>query len=289
MISPDPAQSSPEPIVFAHSRPMSGLHYWQRRVFANILRHYYLLRGSWPRFVEMMYWPTINMLVWGFLNGYLMKNSPNMFFTAGAMIGAAVMWEMFIRSQFGILLPLFEELWSRNMGNIFVAPVSPLEYASSLILFGVLRCVLAITPAIILAYVFFDYWIPSIGWPFVLFVINLMIAGWFFGLVLVALILKYGLAAEWIAWMLAFLVSPVVAVYYPVEALPIWLQHVAWALPPTYVFESMRAIIQHKPLVGEYMWKALGLNLIYLALAGKIYLLVFENTRRTKGLLHVSD
>jgi len=47
-------------------------------------------------------------------------------------------------------------------------------------------------------------------------------------------------------------------VYYPVSVLPHWLQYVAWALPPTYVFEGMRALLSDHVFRSDLMIDALA-------------------------------
>ena len=261
----------------------------RRRLLGLLQRHTFLLLGSWPRFIELLYWPTLNMLVWGFLNIYLGQQRSSAVAIGSVVLGGALMWEILLRSQFSLLVPFFEELWSRNLGHIFVSPLSPLEYVFGLVILSLLRTVIAMTPALILAEWCFGLWLPGLGLPFVAFYFNLALTGWWCGLLLVALILRYGLAAEWLAWMAAFALSPVVAVYYPVSILPAWLQPVSWALPPTYVFEGMRAILDHHEARLDYLLIALALNLAYTALAAVVFLRVFERTRRDAGLLQMSE
>lgn len=260
---------------------------WLHRTIALVLRDVYLLRGSLPRVLAIFYWPALNMLNFGFLNFYLSKQSTGVGIISGVMIGAAILWEIMLRSQFGVLQPFLEELWSRNVGNIFVSPIRPWEYAFGMMLLSLLRMGTAMFFCVVLAKVFFDYSIFDLGLPLTGFAISLLITGWWFGLLQIALMLRYGPAAEWLAWMAAFAMSPFVAVFYPVDILPSWMQAVAWSMPPTYVFEGMRAIMANHGARLDYMLASFLLNLLFLALSLFVYLRTFEATRRNEGLLQI--
>ena len=100
----------------------------------------------------------------------------------------------------------------------------------------------------------------------------------------IALILRWGLAAESLAWAVPFLVQPISAVFYPVSVLPVPLQTLAWLLPSTYVFEGMREVIR----TGEMQWSNLLISIImnvgFLILASGFFAFMF-NIARDKGLL----
>ena len=260
-----------------------------RRIWALVLRYIFLLTGSWPRLVELIYWPTLNMLVWGFVNIYIMRQGGGSDAAPFALLAGAMLWEVLVRSQISVQLLFLEELWSRNLGHIFVSPIAPLEYLGGLVFLSLLRTFIAMVPCALLAWAFFDFDILDLGELLAGFYLNLAATGWCCGFLMIALLLRFGLSSEWLAWMGVFLLLPFVAVYYPVNILPAWAQHIAWALPPTYVFESMRALLHHEAAPSGYVWKALGLNMVYLALSAAIYKRAFETTRRRGGLLQMAE
>lgn len=260
-----------------------------RQVLGLLQRHIFLLMGSWPRLVEVMYWPTLNMIVWGFINFYLAKQLSGVGAVAAALLAGALLWDILVRSQFSILVSFMEEMWSRNLGHIFVAPVPPLHYAAGLMLLSLMRTAIAMFPAFLFAWLFFGYLVLDLGLPFIAFYLNLAIAGWWCGFLLVALLFRFGMAAEWLAWMLSFVISPFVAVYYPVSALPEWLHPLAWSLPPTYVFEGMRSIVNLQIVRWDYLLMATALNIGFLIISLWVYLKAFENTRRRNGLLQMGE
>jgi ABC-2 type transport system permease protein len=254
------------------------------RVGAMVLRHVYVLRGSWPRLLELAYWPTMQMIIWGFITQFLYTNSSYVARAFGVLLSAVMLWDVLFRGQLGFTLSFLEEMWSRNLANLFVSPLRPIEHVLSLIVMSLLRTLVGVLPPAVLAILLYHYSIFSLGLPLVGFFFNLLIMSWAMGLPITALILRFGQGAENLAWFMIFLLAPVSAVYYPVHVLPAWLQPVSWALPSTYVFEGMRAVLVDKQFRGDLMVTAAGLNLVYIALGVVIYLAVFRMARR-HGLL----
>lgn len=276
-------------MILPVTAPLPNLLIGWRRILGLLQRHVYLLLGSWPRLIEVMYWPTMNMLVWGFINFYLAKQLSGVGAVAASLLAGALLWEILLRSQFSILVSFMEEMWSRNLGHIFVAPIRPLNYACGLMLLSLFRTAIAMFPAFLFAWLLFGYLVLDLGPAFIGFYLNLALTGWWCGFLLVALLFRFGLAAEWLAWMLSFIISPFVAVYYPVSALPEWLHPLAWSLPPTYIFEGMRAIVGQHMVHWDYLVKATLLNAGFLAVSLWVYCVAFDATRRRGGLLQMGE
>lgn len=260
-----------------------------RHTKALLLRDYYLLKGSPPRLLWLFYWPAMNMLLWGFINAFMSKQSTGVGIVAGVVLSGAILWDVLSRSQFGVLQPFMEEMWARNLGNLFATPIKPVAYGFDLMLLSLARMSIAIVPCIILAYFFFDLWLPSLGLSLIGIAVNLIMTGWWFGFLIVAMLLRFGTSAEWLGWMAAALLSPFVAIYYPVSILPDWLQYVSWCLPPTYVFEAMRALMNDQVARADYLITAFVINVVFLAAGFIVYLRTFDATRRANGLLQMGS
>ena len=213
------------------------------RIQSVMMRHLYLMRASWPRIFEMMYWPSIQIVLWGFITQFLLTNSSYVAQAAGVLVSAVLLWDILFRAQLGFSLSFLEELWSRNIGNLAVSPLRPHEFLTALMVMSMIRTLIGILPATFLAILFYEVSLYDLGLPLLLFFSNLMMMGWTIGLLVCALILRVGLGAESMAWLTIFLIAPISAVYYPVDILPEWLQALAWALPTAPVFEGMRAIL----------------------------------------------
>ena len=252
--------SGAEPVLL----PSAGLHASLRRISALVQRYIYLLRSSGVRLVELIYWPFLQMLTWGFLQKYLADTKGPLAMAAGVLIGSVLLWDILFRSKIGFSTTFIEEMWSRNLGNLLTSPLRPTELIAGLSAWSIIRLAVGMIPVAIAAYFIFGFNLLDLGLPLVAFFAVLVLTSWALGLIAAGVILRYGLGAEELAWSLAFLLLPICCVYYPVSVLPDWLQPVALALPPTHVFEGMRSILLHNTFDPAELWWALGLNAIYL-------------------------
>ena len=255
-----------------------------RRVWAMTLRYFYLLRGSWPRYLELAYWPTVQMILWGFITQFLATNSTYIAETFGVLLSAVLLWDVMFRGQLGVSVSFFEEMWSRNLGHLFVSPLRPYEMMISLTAMSLVRTIVGIAPASLLAIVFFGFSVYDLGLSLAVFFFNLLVMGWAIGFVVSGMVLRFGLGAESLAWVAIFAVAPVSGIYYPVSVLPEWLQIVARLLPSSYVFEGMRAVVREGLVRYDYMLIAAGLNAVYL-IGGALIFLAFFRAARIRGLL----
>ena len=96
-----------------------------RRIAALLLRHSYLMRSSPTRLFDLMYWPLLQMVVWGFITVFLARHSSWVIQAGGVLIGAVLLWDVLVRGQFGMTLSLLEEMWSRNLANLMMTPLRP--------------------------------------------------------------------------------------------------------------------------------------------------------------------
>jgi ABC-2 type transport system permease protein len=259
------------------------------RLWGLALRHVYLYMGSWPRFVELLYWPLISILTYGFISLYFVRKFSDSTVTIEAFVAGVLLAEIMSRTTAGMLLLFMEEIWSRNLGHLFASPIRLYEYTLSVLFMGALRSLLAVLLASIVAYFLFGVSLSHLGWPLALYILLLFINSWWFGLLILALVMRYGLAAEWLGWMLAFSFLPFVAPYYPVSIMPPALQIISWCLPATYVFESMKSLVARHELQGGMLLIALGLNLIYFTAAAFIFRRAYQGARRRGTLLQTGE
>lgn len=256
-----------------------------QRIFAMLRRHWYLLSGSWTRVVELIYWPAVQMIMWGFLTQFLASKTSYVAQAFGVFLAGMMLWDSMFRVQLGVAISFLEEMWSRNLGNLFVSPLRPGEFAASVLLMGLLRTLVGMIPVSFMAWWFFDFSVYAMGLALAGFFFSLIMFGWAIGIAVCGLIMRHGLGAESAAWGAMFLILPVAAVYYPVAVLPGWLQVIAWSLPPAYVFEGMRALLVDGVLRSDLLLGAFALNLLYLVLGIWAFLAFFESARRRGQLL----
>jgi len=261
----------------------AALFSW-RRVGAMILRHLYVLRRSWPRLLELAYWPMVQMILWGFITVFFVRHSSWVVQATGVLISAVLLWDVLFRSNLGVSLPFIEEMWARNLGQLFVSPLRVHEMVASLLIMSFIRTLISVTPAALLALPLFHVWVFQLGPSLVAFFANLLVMGWSVGLVASALVLRFGMGAESLCWLGIFLFAPLSGIYYPIDTLPGWLQPVAWALPSTYVFEGMRSVLFDGVFRVDLLVGAVAWNILYLALACTVFLYM-ARVARERGLL----
>ena len=247
-----------------------------RRVFAVLLRQIYLYRRSFTRILDVFYWPTVDLLLWGFVTLYLEKAGAEMPHYVSFFLGGLILWNILLRAQQGISVSFLEDIWARNLLNLFVSPLTISEYLLGLVLVSVVKVLIAFLVMGALAAFFFDFHVLLLGGSLLPFVLNLCALGWAIGLVTMAAILRFGQEAEILAWALAFLFLPVSAVFYPVEVLPPFLQKLATWVPSSYVFEGMRQVILEGSLKLGPLLKASLLNMAYLGGSYLIFLRVYH-------------
>lgn len=254
-----------------------------RRILAYATRHLYLYKRSLPRFMEVFYWPLLDLLIWGFVSVYLARRGavPNVL---SFFLGALILWDILFRSQQGISVSFLEDVWSRNLINIFVSPLSPSEYVASLLVISVVKLLLTSAVMVTLAWLFYSFDIFLLGFSLIPLVANLIVMGWWIGIITTALILRFGQEAEVLAWGIALLFQPVSAVFYPVSVLPPWLKDVAWFVPASHVFEGMRQVISGGAFpTNDLVW-ASAENIVYIAASILFFWWNFREAKK-KGLL----
>jgi ABC-2 type transport system permease protein len=268
---------------------MSAFAYSPRRVGAMILRYWYLLRSSWPRLLELIYWPAVQMMMWGFLQHYIDQNASFFARAGGTFIGAVLLWDILFRGQLGFSVSFLEEMWSRNLANLMISPLRPGELIAALMAMSVVRLAIGMVPVSLLAIAFFGFNVWSLGLALAAFFANLILTSWAIGIFVSGLVLRNGLGAENLAWTIMFIFLPLTCVYYPVATLPSWLQAVAWTLPPTYVFEGMRTLLIEHTFRADLMLEALALNALFFALAVAAFLALLESARRNGALMQAGE
>jgi ABC-2 type transport system permease protein len=260
-----------------------------RRIGALILRYLYVMRSSWPRLLELAYWPAMQVIVWGFITQFLMTNSSWVARAAGVLLGGVMLWDVLFRGQLGVSVSFLEEMWSRNLGHLFVSPLRPYEFLIAVMTMSMIRTVIGMLPAALIAIPLYHYSIFALGLPLLVMFANLLVTGWAIGIAVSGLILRFGLGAESFAWVAVFAISPVAAVFYPVSILPGWLQAVAYALPPAHVFEGMRTLMVDHVFATDHFLAALGLNALYMAIGGIVFFSAFARARVLGKLLQVGE
>jgi ABC-2 type transport system permease protein len=255
-------------------RPIAGI----------LLRQLYLFRSSPVRLLPTFAWVAIDIVVWGFLTRYLNAVAGNHVNFVPALLGAVLFWDFFTRIMQGVTTAFLEDVWSRNFLNLFATPLSISEYVTGLVLTSVATSLIALAVMLVLATLVFGLSFISLGAMLIPFVLVLFLFGVALGVVASALVLRLGPASEWLVWPMPALLSPFVGVYYPLATLPEWMRDVGYVLPPSYVFEGMRALVNGQAFSASSLLIGGGLAILQVVLAGYFFARVFRYTVRT-GLL----
>lgn len=237
------------------------------RILAIVLRQFYLIRGSFSRVFPLFAWVAVDMVLWGFLTGYLNTVASPGFNFVPVLLGAVLLWDFFIRIMQGVTMTFFEDVWSRNFLNIFATPLLISEYVAGLVLSSILTSIVGLAVMLFIALVFFKLSFLAYGLMVIPFLLVLFLFGISIGIFGSALVLRFGPASEWFVWPIPALISPFAGVLYPVTTLPQWMQFISYILPPAYVFEGLRAIVSGRPIsIAALIWAgALAVGYILLA------------------------
>lgn len=255
-----------------------------RRIFAIVLRQYYLMRGSFSRIFPLFSWAAIDIVLWGFITKYLNTFAGSGFDFVPTLLGAVLLWDFFIRVMQGVTTSFFEDVWSRNFLNMFSTPISIPEYLSGLIATSIVTSAAGLMVMLVLASAVFGLSFFTYGLAFIPFLLVLFLFGIALGILGCTIVLRLGPSAEWFIWPIPAFLSPFAAVFYPLSTLPGWMQIISHALSPSYVFEGMRAIVSGGGVSYPLLFLGLGLSLLYILLASALFYWVYRQAVRS-GLI----
>ena len=257
-----------------------------RRVGAMILRYVYLHKRSLPRTFEIVFWPVMELLLWGFVSVYLRRLTGDALADlAGALISAMIFWDILYRSQQGVSISFVEDIWTQNIVNLLVSPLRLVEWITATFVYGLLKTTLIVLILTVIAGALYHFYLlNTLSFYFLPLVFNLLLFGWALGIFTSSLVIRWGHSAEALIWGVPFLIQPFSAIFYPLHVLPGPMRAVSSLLPSTYVFEGMRAVIRTGRMPMGYFWAGLALNLVYFALAGAFFRWMFLQARSTGRL-----
>ena len=254
------------------------------RIYGLFLRHFYLITRSFPRILDLIYWPSIQITLWGFISNFFANHSTYYNGAVGVILSCAILYDFLFRTSIGFNMLFLEEIWSRNFTNLFIAPLKLREIIISLVFTALIRTLIGLVPAIILTAPLFGVSILNLGFPLLLLFLSLYIFGITLGLFVSAGLMRFGPSFENIAWSSLFLLAPLGCIYYPIEILPNFFQIIAKGLPLVYIFDETRNILLNDFINYENLKTAFMLNVVYLTFG--IFLFYFSFLRaRIKGTL----
>tara|TARA_B100001121_G_C18656617_1_gene606737 strand:- start:105 stop:896 length:792 start_codon:yes stop_codon:yes gene_type:complete len=259
------------------------------KVFALSLRHIYLIKGSFPRILDLIYWPTIQIFLWGFISKFFTLSSSYFENTVGIILSAAILYDFLFRSSISYNMMFLEEIWSRNFTNLFIAPIKLSEIITALTFTAIFRTLIGLIPAALIAIPLFGVSIFKIGAPLIFLLITLYIFGVTLGLLVTAGLVRFGPSFENIAWASLFFLAPLGCIYYPIEILPEWLQVIAKLLPLVHIFEEMRNILIHDIINYSQILKAIFISFLYFLIGVLIFYLSYNGAKNRGTLINMGE
>lgn len=257
------------------------------RIQALLLRYLYIYPRSVPRILDIFVWPIVDVLIWGFLTVYIQQVRPG--FPISLLLGAVVFWDFILRAQQAVTISFMEEIWERNLFNIFVTPIRISEFLAATFFVGIARIGMIGLSLGLSSFFFFHFNIFSFGLYLIPFVLNFFFFGWVLGLLAIAILLRFGQSAQVIAFAFTTFLQPLLAVFYPVSALPVWIRPIALMIPATHVFEGMRSVILSNTFPVYNLLMAIGLNVVWFLIAVWLLYAMFDYVRREGKLLKLVD
>ena len=259
------------------------------KMYGLFLRHFFLIRSSLPRILDLIYWPSIQIILWGFISKFFSIYSDYYNNTLGIILTCAILYDILFRSSISFNMLFLEEIWSRNFTNLFIAPLKLKEIIISLIFTALIRTLIGLVPAIILTSPLFGVSILKLGFPLFILFLSLYIFGITLGLFVSSGLMRYGPSFENIAWSSLFLLAPLGCIYYPIEILPEFFQVIAKGLPLVYIFDETRNILINGLVDYENIKQAYLLNLVYLIFGIGLFYLSFLRARIKGSLINMGE
>jgi len=259
------------------------------KIYGLSLRHIYLIKSSFPRILDLIYWPSVQVFLWGFISKFFTVSSTYYNNTVGIILTAAILYDFLFRSSISYNMMFLEEIWSRNFTNLFIAPIKISEIIAALTMTAIIRTLIGLVPAVLVAIPLFGVSIFKLGIPLVFLLIALYIFGISLGLLVTAGLLRFGPSFENIAWASLFFLAPLGCIYYPIEILPNSLQLVAKSLPLVHIFEEMRNILINNTVNNWQIFKSIAISLIYFSVSVFIFYLAYLGAKIRGTLINIGE
>ncbi len=259
------------------------------KIYALGLRHLYLISNSLPRILDLIYWPTVQIFLWGFISKFFTLNSDYYSNTIGVILTAAILYDFLFRASISFNMMFLEEIWSRNFTNLFISPIKISEIITSLTLTAVLRTLIGLIPAAIIAIPLFGVSVFKLGLPLLFLLLSLYLFGITLGLLVASGLLRFGPSFENVAWASLFFLAPLGCIYYPIEILPNSLQIVAKGLPLVHIFEEMRSILMNGTVSYFDIIKSISLSIVYFVFGVIIFYVSYFGAKDRGTLINMGE
>lgn len=251
-----------------------------KRINAVLLQEWYVSKRALEVIMDLLFFSVLNLCLFGFLSLYLLGT--NQILAGEYLLLGAVGWEVIRITQYSMTVSSLWNVWSRNLSNMFITPLSLTEFIVSQMWSGMLKSAGIVLGLLGVTALVFHFNIFALGWITLLFAfVNLVMFAWTVGLLLLGLIFRYGVRIQALGWAMIYVFQPLCAAYFPVSMFPPVLQGIAYTLPPTYVFEALRFSMNSGGVNWLLEGQGLIINIVYFVITLFIFRWLYQSARNT--------
>lgn len=250
------------------------------RIWFLLLQELYITKHALEVLMDLPFFSIMSVIVFGIFSLFLSGSGGGA--RALYLLLGILLWEIIRVTQYSMSVGSLWNVWSRNLSNMFIAPISLNEYLLAQMFSGTIKSGLIFVLTAVVTATLFHINILDLGIiNLILFFINLNIFAWSVGIIVLGFIFRYGTRIQSLAWGLIFLFQPLTAAYFPVTILPPVLQSIAYLLPPTYVFEAARKALTDSSINWSLMGLPFFMNIVYLSISLLIFNILFRGSKET--------
>jgi len=257
------------------------------RIKSVILHAWHHLTHSVETWVDIFWYPIIQALVFGSLAVFFARTAGHA--SINQVVLGILLWYGMEAGSYSIAIGTLWEIWAHSFSSLFVSPLTIEEFVAGHMIFGIFKQCLTVCCLSIIAFFAFHFSVLSLGWSLPIHFFLVMMFGWAVGMFVLGIILRLGTTIQSLAWGFIYIIQPIVGVFYPVSILPRFLQHIAYGLPPTYVFASARQAVSQGVPRWDYLGIALLLNIVYFVLCYVFMKRMWEWARSSGELARMEE
>lgn len=258
-------------------------------VLAITVRHIRVLQRDSNFMLGALYWPLLDVLIWGFLGSWIEQSNTAQFhnYEAAALLGI-LLWQVVGRGCNIMIITLCEELWSNNVVNLFSLPLRASEWMCGIVLFTAIMISIMSSVCMLVIYMLYNLSLWYMLSTFLIFLPPLFFSCIWLGFTCLQVIITLGRRGAELGFVFGWFLMPFSGAYYPVEVLPEWGQTIAKFLPMSYVFQGMRGYVMHQQDPTSYLIKGYALSILYAISAIMLFVYCFNRSKQ-KGLARLAD
>lgn len=253
-----------------------------KRIKVAMLHTWYHFLHSMETWVDVFWNSALQMFVFSFIAVAFSKTSGGEY--GEYIVVGMILWNVVWSAEYAFTIGVLWEIWSKSFSTLFITPLTLEEFLVGQAISGFIKSIVSVSVTALIGYFVFNFSLLSLGWPLIIYFLELFLFGCSAGMLVLSLIFRWGTDVQSLAWSLVFLIQPFGAVFYPVEILPESIRGIAYAVPTTYIFETVRGQLRGEVVNFNYILIGTVLNLVYLVLSYLFLRLTFKAAKNSGRL-----